>query len=425
MPGRGAGAPAQRHGGDHVPPAAAPASPPAAPTRHPVGPPAGRPDGPPGGRTRRSRKPVLAAAGALVAAAAVVTATVVPGWLRAPTPPAVDAPPGQKTAAGGASREPAAGGASREASPGSPAAPVKTRLPGGAITLYERPSAPITLTAYEVYDEKLDEDVDYARRSLRGTFDRYPGNVDSLVSPDGRYLAGRPDDYTSDGYDSILVTDRQAGSSFRVKTVRKPLDTSIRAWSKDGSKLLLNLDKKTENKQGEDVWTTLGFAVLDVARATVRVVEVADDTIRSGNFGWDGAEEGVVAFYGDNEGLRFFDAAGRRVRDVPKVGPPASGTVDLFSPSGGRFVTDCPGDDEGDHCLWDTATGKRAHRFSSDCDKVLGWYDESHLYCWEYDNGPGHEIRVVAFDGRLTHLLLESGDGMEVSPYFTVTPSGS
>ncbi|MFC5834685.1 protein kinase domain-containing protein [Nonomuraea insulae] len=369
-------------------------------------------DAPQSGPVRRSRRPGLVAAAALiavaVAVAVVVAGTAVPGLLRPPTPP-----PAAVTSAAAPSRE------------ATPAPPVKTTLPGGAITLYERPSDPITLTAYEVYNDKLEEDVDYARQSLRGTFDRYPDNLESLVSPNGRYLASRSDDYTSDGHDSILITDRQTGSSFRVKTVRKPLDTGLRAWSKESSKILLNLNRKADDKQGKDVWTTRGFAIVDVARSKVDVVEVADDAIRDSDFGWDGDEEGVVVVYGKNEGLRFFDASGRHTRDVPGVGPPASGTLDIFSPSGTTFVTDCPGGDDGDHCVWDAGTGDQVRRFSSDCDKVLGWYDESHLYCWEYDNGAEDEVRVVAFDGKLTYRLLESADDLGLSPYFTLTPANS
>ncbi|WP_053175538.1 WD40 repeat domain-containing serine/threonine protein kinase [Nonomuraea sp. SBT364] len=359
------------------------------------------------GRARPSRTSLLVLAGAVITVAAVAAATVVPGWLRSPTPTGVSpatVPARQATAR---------------------ATPVEVPLPGGAITLYESPSDPITLTAYEVHDDKLDEDVDYARQSLRGAFDVYPDNVDSLVSPDGRYLAGRPEDYTSDGYDSILITDRQKGASFRVRTVREPQDASIRAWSKDSSKILLNVNRKIENEQGKDVWTTLGFAVLDVAGGRVRVTEVADDSIRNGDFGWDGDERGVIAVSGKDEALRFFDISGNRTRDLPGVGPPASGTVDLFSPSGRMFSTDCPGGDDGDHCVWDTATGKRSHTFSSDCDKVLGWYDESHLYCWEYDNGANDEVRVVAFDGKLVRRLLEADDKLEVAPYFTINPDRS
>ncbi|TMR21939.1 serine/threonine protein kinase [Nonomuraea turkmeniaca] len=372
---------------------------------------------PDAGRTRRSRAPILVGAGVLIAAVAVVAGIAVPRLLRPTTLP----PVAVKSAAA----------PSPDATTAPPATPVKTTLPGGSITLYERPSDPITLTAYEVYSKKLDEDVDYARQSLRGTFAKYPGNLESLVSPNGRYLAGRPHDYTSDGYDSVLITDRQSGlSSFRVRTVRKPLDTSIRTWSKDSSKILLNLNRKVENKQGKDVWISVGFAVVDVAQndvaqSKVRVVNVADDSIQESDFGWDGNEEGVVIDYGKDEGLRFFDASGKRTRDMPDVGPLASGTLDIFSPSGKTFVTDCPGGGDGEHCLWDAATGKQVRRFSSDCDKVLGWYDESHLYCWEQDNGTHDEVRVVAFDGKLTHRLLEVPDKLDVSPYFTITPSGS
>ncbi|MFG1682876.1 protein kinase [Nonomuraea sp. NPDC049269] len=354
-------------------------------------------------RTRPSRKPILIGAGALIAAVVVVAGVVlVPGWLRKPT--------ASPELVATSSRPPSS----------APATPVKTRLPGGSITLYEQSSDPVTLTAYEVDDQKNDDDIDYARQPLRGTFDKYPGNVESLVSPNGRYLAGRPYGYTSDGYDSILITDRSAGSSFRVKTVRKPLDAALRSWSKDGSKILLNVNKKIKKD-----WVTVGFAIIDVAEGKVKVINVADDSIGGSDFGWDGDEEGVVIVYGKDEGLRFFDASGKPTRDIPGVGRLASGTRDIFSPSGKTFVTDCPGGGDGDHCLWDAGTGKQVRRFSSDCDKVLGWYDESRLYCWEQDNAANDEVRVMGFDGKLTRRLLEVPDKLDVSPYFTATPSSS
>ncbi|MFG3441087.1 serine/threonine protein kinase [Nonomuraea sp. NPDC047897] len=312
--------------------------------------------------------------------------------------------------------------------PRAPAVPVRTGLPGGSAVLYEHPSDPIILTAYEIYSKSADEHVDYARQSLRGPFEKHAGNLESLVSPDGRYLAGRHEDYTADGYDSILVTDREAGASFRVKTVRKPLESLLRAWSKDGSKILLDVNRRTETKGGEDEWTALGFAVIDVdrrdvARSKARVIDVDDSSIRDGEFGWDGDEEGVVSVYGADEGLRFFDAAGRATRDVPDVGPVPADVVDIFSPSGRTFVTDCPRGHRGDHCLWDTRTGRQVRRFSSDCDTVLGWYDETHLYCWERDNGSRIELQVVGFDGKLVRKLLEVPPKLGLIPYFTINPS--
>ncbi|MFC4013790.1 protein kinase [Nonomuraea purpurea] len=308
--------------------------------------------------------------------------------------------------------------ASTEPAPAPPPTPTRTTLPGGGITLHEQPSDPITFTAYELYNKNVDDDVDYARKSLRGTFEKHPGNLESLVSPNGRYLAGRHEDYTSDGYDSILIVDRESGSSFRVKTGRKPLSTPVRAWSRDSSKILLNIDKKINGK-----WNALGFAIIDVAQAKVSMIEVDDETIRGSDFGWDDTETGVIAVYGKDEGLRFFDASGKRTRDLPGVGPLSSGTIDLFSPSGRTFVTDCPKGKDGENCLFDSATGKQLHTFSSDCEKVLGWYDERHLYCWEEDNATNDEIRVVAFDGKLVRLLLEVPAELDLTPYFTFTPA--
>ncbi|MGN9841780.1 serine/threonine protein kinase [Nonomuraea sp. H19] len=304
-----------------------------------------------------------------------------------------------------------------------PVTPTANRLPGGSITLYEHPSDPITLTAYEVYDKKADDEIDYARQSLWGPFSKHAGNWESLVSPDGRHLAGRPRKYTSDGYDSVLITDRQAGSSFRVKTVRDPLISPVDAWSKDGSKVLLNIERKINHKEGEEDWIHLGFAIIDVAQAKVNVINLTDVSIRESKFGWDANEEGAVAVYGKDEGLRFFDASGKATRDIPDVGPLSSGAVGIFSPSGKMFVTDCPGGGPGDHCIWDTGTAKQIRKFTSDCEKVLGWYDEAHLYCWELDNAANDEVQVVGFSGKLVRRLLEVPDELDMIPYFTINPS--
>ncbi|MFI7633347.1 protein kinase [Nonomuraea sp. NPDC049400] len=301
-----------------------------------------------------------------------------------------------------------------------PTVPEKKQLPGGSITLYELPSDPITLTAYQLFNKNKDN---YARQSLRGAFDKYAGNLDTMVSPDGRYVAGRHEEYTSDDYDSVLITDRQAGSSFRVKTVRAPLTSTIRSWSKDGSRILLNIDKQVKDGQGKEKWLSLGFAIVDVAQAKVKVVNVADESIRGSDFGWDGEQKGVVSFYGKDKGLRFFDASGKLTRDMPGVGSLSVGELNLFSPSGKMFVTDCPDGDDGDTCIWNSATGKQVRTFTSDCDTVLGWYDETHLYCWELDNGTNDEIQVVGFNGKLVRKLMEVPDELDLSTYFTINPA--
>ncbi|MGP3933090.1 serine/threonine protein kinase [Nonomuraea sp. KM88] len=312
--------------------------------------------------------------------------------------------------------------------PSPTAAPVDTDLPGGA-ELFERPGDPIRLMSYSIENEKTDEDVYYARKVRQGTFEKYTGILDSLVSPDGRYHAIRQTDYTSDGYDSVLITNGEAGASFRVKTVHDPLESTITAWSTDSSKILLNVSKPTKDAQGKEGRATTGFAIIDVdradlARSKANVVDVHDATLGDDEFGWDARGEGVIYFHEKIKGLRFYDASGRPARDLPGVGALEAGAELQFSPSGKTFVTDCrDGEADGDHCLWDTATGRQARTFSSDCDKVLGWFDENHLFCWEQDNGANDEIQVVTLDGKLVRRLLDVPKDVDLSPRYAANTS--
>ncbi|NRQ39507.1 protein kinase [Nonomuraea sp. NN258] len=293
----------------------------------------------------------------------------------------------------------------------------KRTLPGGAISLFENPADPITLTSYEIYDKKKDDWIDYARGSLRGTFTKYAGNWESMVSPDGRYLASRGRSYSSDGYDFIVIADRNTGARSTIKTVKKPLISTIRAWSRDGSKILLNIEKKVGND-----WIYPGVAVVDVAAEKARVITIKDSQVQSTAFGWDGDMQGVVNVVGKNKGVRFFDASGKATHTAQNVGPLPAGTQDIFSPSGKQFLSDCPGEDEIDTCVWDSKSGERLRKFTSECDKVLGWYNESHLFCWEQDIGDKDEIQVVDLNGKLLRKLLEVPDNIDFSPVFTIKP---
>ncbi|WP_214326962.1 WD40 repeat domain-containing serine/threonine protein kinase [Nonomuraea sediminis] len=357
---------------------------------------------------RKSRAPIIIGVSVAVALAVVAAVALAVPWQRI-------------SAAGLTTASPSPTVERRTAEPRTTPTSVPTdgikrvQLPGGPITLYEHPADPITLTSYEIYNKKADDWIDYARGSLRGTFKKYPGNWESLVSPDGRSLASRGRNYTSDNYDSIIITDRESGGRTTVKTVRSPLISSIRSWSRDGSRILLNIEKEDRGN-----WTYLGFVIVDVKAGKAKVIKVADQAIRDTAFGWDGSEQGAVNVVGKDKGLRFFDETGKATRTATGVGKLASGTDDIFSPSGKMFVTNCPGGGDGDHCLWDAETGERVRKFSSDCDKVLGWYDESHLFCWEQDNGTKDEIQVVDFQGRLVRKLLDLPNEFDFSPVFTM-----
>ncbi|MEW9546809.1 protein kinase [Nonomuraea sp. NPDC050783] len=426
-------------GGYPPPPGHHPGGPVSGPVPHPhsgpVPPPPGgspqpwqptRPPGPPYGQPtypgmydrprRRSRGPLIA--GVTVGAALLLLAGVI-------VIVTLDRS-GERTTALPTTTSPTAERSSRSAAPSPsqvadvPRTGTERKLPGGDIHLYENPGDAITLTSYEVYDKKKKDWTDYARGSLTGSFTKYAGNWESMVSPDGRYLAGRGRDYTSDSYDFVVITDRRSGERVTIKTVKDPLISSIRAWSRDGSRILLNIERKT----GADKWVYLGFVLVDVAAQKATVVNVSDTAVRDTAFGLDAEGTGAVNVYGEetNRGLRFFDAEGKATRSLPGIGTLSAGTQDIFSPSGRTFVTNCPNGGDGDHCIWDTATGKRVRKFSSDCDKVLGFYDETHLYCWEQNNHDADEVQVVDFTGTLLRKLLAVPDDLDVSPAFTVNP---
>ncbi|MEU7897476.1 serine/threonine-protein kinase [Nonomuraea sp. NPDC049152] len=287
---------------------------------------------------------------------------------------------------------------------------IAKQLPGTRSTLFERPGDPIRLTSYDLKAKGTHAWENYARDTLTGPFRHYDGATETKLSPDGRLLARRGKDYTSDHYDSIEITDtRTVRQKTAVKTVKAPLESSIVAWSKDSAKILLNV----EQVKGENA-LNLGFVIVDVAALKASVVMVAGENNHS--FRWDGQNNGVVNLYGSD--LRFFDTSGNKVRDAVNIGEVPDGALDFFSPSGRTFATRCPDGNAGELCIWDSASGDRVRKVSSSCDKLLGWYDETHLYCWEFDNATRDRVEVVDFDGDEVRTLLESPDDEDYGPTF-------
>ncbi|MFD1931405.1 serine/threonine protein kinase [Nonomuraea mangrovi] len=352
---------------------------------------------------KKSRTGLVVGLAAGVVALLVIVAVIAVPWERLAGRPT----PSPSSAAQESTPKPSAT-PSRTAVPTQ--ALTKQRLLGTQATAYEHSGDPIKLTSYEVYNKNSKEWVNYARGALTGPFSRYGGNWETLLSPDGRYLAGRSKNYTSDRYDSVEITDQRTDRKTSIKTVKEPLISSIRAWSGDGSKILLNV----EQSKGDD-WLYLGFAIVDVATKKAEVVKVTGKS----SFGWDGRSEGVVNLFGSD--LRFFDASGNKVRDAVNVGELPAGTQDIFSPSGRTFATRCPDGAAGELCLWDSASGDRLRKVSSSCDKLLGWYDETHLYCWELDNATRDRVEVVDLAGKEVRTLLDIPNGVGFSPTFTRT----
>ncbi len=335
---------------------------------------------------------VVAAVAAAVALVATVVAVVVA--LR-DLPAATTADRGRTTPA-------TSGPSAATTPPAATSAPVPAEgltesvLPDAGAKVYSHPSDPITLAGFSYKKAKDADWVDYAPSFPGGTFRAYPNYLAAHASPDGRYLALRTTNYTSDDYDSIQINDTKTGKSHVVKTVKSPLEAYMEGWSRDGTRLLLNVGKHV----GDD-WHTSGFGIIDVRdlKAPFRAHTIKG-IHRDASYGFDHEQKGVVALTNSvsRQPLRFYTPEGKLTRTVPEVG---EGEADaLFSPSGRLFVTDCPGMSSNDHCVYDTASGQEIRRFSSACTLQDGWYDESHLLCWT-----NLDYRVVDFDGNLVRRM--------------------
>ncbi|MDF2712087.1 MAG: hypothetical protein K0R62_7739 [Nonomuraea muscovyensis] len=269
-------------------------------------------------------------------------------------------------------------------------------------TLYESPADPVRLTTYKLRDPKTQTWVYYARDTLTGPFVKYPQLWENVLSPDGRYLAGRGKEFV-DGHDTVRITDRVTGGTFTVKTSQQPLSAYVQAWSRDSTRVLVNLGNPVKG-----VWQSTGFAIVNVATRQVGIASLREGSLKGIRYGFDHLDTGVVALSNDTtqQALRFFDATGRRVRHVPNVG--AAVAESLFSPSGERFVTNCPGLGNGTNCVYDSVTGSELRRFTSPCVSLATWYDDEHVVCW-VRTGPGarNQLQVLDFTGAPVRTLLD------------------
>ncbi|MFF4615633.1 protein kinase domain-containing protein [Nonomuraea jabiensis] len=393
-------------GGDQPPPPGGrPGFEPPAPFQQPGTPPGGIPYGgppprPSGGNRRNWVIGGTIAGVALVAAIAIVVVTVIN---LPPKPQALPTPVPNTTTA----------------SPSPTVSPVPTanltpvRLPDTDATVYESPDDPVRLTTYMVRDTKSKDWVYYARDSLTGGFTKYQDQWESMLSPDGRYLAQRGKNFI-DHYDSVEITDKTTGERFSVKTSRQPLSAYLQAWSRDSTRVLVNVGNPVKN-----TWQSTGFAIVDVTTRKATVASLRESSLKNIRYGFDDTDTGVVAMSVDAEqqALRFFDPSGLRVRRIPNVG---AGVADeLFSPSGRRFVTDCPGLESGNNCVYDSRTGAEVKRIESACGGLAAWFDDDHLLCWVRPDGTSdrQQVQVIDFAGKMVRLLAEiptRGDDIEV-----------
>ncbi|GAA1646677.1 hypothetical protein GCM10009733_049720 [Nonomuraea maheshkhaliensis] len=323
---------------------------------------------------RRRRKSVLAA----LSAAALVTIGVTVPWSRLGPTNASSTPP------------PTRPSASVQLPPG-------RLLPGTKTTVYDYPDQPVELTSYQL--DVTDDDVRVYLPTTAGVFNYHSELIEGLVSPDGRYVATRKSTYEDDGYDSVTVMERGTGLRFTVKSVKEPQVGTLVGWSRDSSRILLNL---STTKNDETLYS--GFAIIDVAKKSIKKVEPTDEFTATSAFTWDNKDRGVV-----NERknvIRFFDADGTMDHALLGVGARTEKIWDDFSPNGAVVLTDCP---TGGYCISDVVTGKTLHEFRTECQDLLGWYDDAHLYCYAKVQQKG-TIQVIDFKGQFVRKLADTDD---------------
>ncbi|MEV0586983.1 serine/threonine-protein kinase [Nonomuraea sp. NPDC050310] len=362
---------------------------------------------PPYQRVGGRRGPVVAGAAAALAVVVTLVTVIVVMTAKDPVTRQTASPgPGQTAEGQTAGQTP---GQTAGQSPGAtqPAQPVATaglsqvKLPGTGVTLFEHPSDPSILTAYTVVDPATKSPTFYPRQSLTGAFAPKTGYWQTLLSPDGKHEVARPKRYTDSGRDSVELTDKATGATRVVETVKYPLLAYVEQWSRDSTRVLLNVGKEA----GEGYQST-GFAIVEVSTGRVNVVTLRESSLRDVAFGFDDQDRGVVVMgRSPQQALRFFDTSGRRVRRVPNVGSAPAGL--LFSPSGRQFQTTCPGLLNGDHCVYDTASGQETRRFESACTGDSWWFDEAHLSCWMQDDDGSSQIVVIGFTGAKVRVLAE------------------
>ncbi|MFI6478213.1 protein kinase [Nonomuraea sp. NPDC050663] len=270
----------------------------------------------------------------------------------------------------------------------------KVVLPDAKASVFSHPDDPITLLGFSYKKTKNGDWVDYVKTS--GSFRAYNNYLAARMSPNGKYTALRTTKYTSDNWDTVELRDNSTGRTTSIRTVKSPQQAYVESWSLDSTRILINVGKYV----GDDFHSS-GFAIIDVSQPDAPVrPRVIKGLHKETNFGFDHRQQGVIGITNtvSKQMLRFYSPDGKLAKTVKNVGEGEAEV--LFSPSGEKFVTDCPGGNNNSHCIFSTASGAEVTRFASACTFQSGWYDEEHLTCWS-----DTDFRVIDFEGNKVREL--------------------
>ncbi|MEO3812378.1 hypothetical protein ABGB17_25550 [Sphaerisporangium sp. B11E5] len=291
-----------------------------------------------------------------------------------------------------------------------PAATRQIKLPGSTITVHENDADPIKLTAYSLdYGKRV-----YIRPWGKNSFDRTSKYFEYTVGAAGRTALGTNVTYTTDNYSTVALVDRTTSRSTTIKIAKAPVYPVYPQWSPDGSKILVSLNKAVgDSSEG---W---GFAIIDVARKTAKIVRITEKDVGRWSYFWrgDGQAVGTWALKDATERIRFYDLNGTVLQTLLDVGSPLTVESDDVSPDGTQFLTRCTGSDQ--VCVWSTDGEERA-RVPFESERLIGWYDDGHIAGWR-KTGDAYEAVVFDFQGKVTRLLATANAGDYKKQYLRYT----
>jgi serine/threonine protein kinase len=360
-----------------------------------TGEPPSRPTGPP--RRQVSLLPPAAAfvVGALVSGVGVYVVTggnAPAGTVTAATPPAASASPAATPTITSAQTEAPLEKVEKKAA-------TETKLPTIGVTLHEHPNDPVRLVSYV---ESTGSFTSYAREKS-GTFKAVGVTEQPLLSPGGDWVALNPLlKFQGSELDQVKFTKLSTGESFVVSTVKKPLQSLIPVWSRDGGKLLLSVYNR-ESKPARLV----GFVVIDLA--TRKAVHVETEYLDDATLTYTFAPDGTIArgyWDGKRGGIEYYDMVGQVTKTMHWVGLPRGAS--WFSPSGKRFATVCP--DGKSFCVWDTKGGARQATvpFGDGKGSFLGWFNETHLLVQDPGKKKGSQVvKIIDLVGVTERVLAD------------------
>ncbi|WP_061289012.1 WD40 repeat domain-containing serine/threonine protein kinase [Herbidospora cretacea] len=268
------------------------------------------------------------------------------------------------------------------------------RIDGAPVVLRESADDPVRMNGYLLLDAPF---ASYVRRA-NGTVTEVGRGEEPMVSPDGKRVVLSPwVKYLRSDYDYVTVRDLKTGAEFTVNTVRKPLQTVVPSWSRDGTRIVLSVED-TEEKR------TVGFVVVDVGTRVANFVktEYTGGTAYPFGFTPDGQ---VARGYSDgrHRGLEVYDTQGMLTRTLHWVGVPRDRS--WFSPSGRSLATLCPNSD--DICVWDMKSGARLATVPTPDDSYSywqGWFTDRHFVV-RVPTKKGYELRIVDLLGNVERVL--------------------